>query len=135
MRRLLPELGNNAALVAKYWGKCGVNGAASPTGWAQGGKGLGVPVRTGVGVWTITMQDPPPGLLLGVVVDFETDSLANAMNADYQWSEDAAAPPHTYVLTIRWAARGTPGAAADPPAAADGRRFFVGLIFSDGSNL
>ena len=135
MRSLRPDLGNNVGLLSSFWGKCGVNEAASPTGWTQGGKGMGVPVRTGAGVLTITFKDPPPGALQSVFADMETDALANAMNVDFSWSEDVASPPHTYVLTLFWAARGTPGTAADPPAAAAGRQFVVGVEFSDPANV
>ena len=125
MRDFRPSLGNNVSGLKRFFGRFPMNGSSSPSAWTQGGQGMGVPVHTGTGVFTVTFTDPPGGTLVGWNMSSRADAIANIM-AIYPLTWNAS----TNTLTITTAVPTSPLTAADPPAAATDREFAIELYFS-----
>lgn len=130
MRSFKPSEGHNVSKLRTLWGRFPMNGGASPAAWTQGGRGMGVPTRTGAGAFSVVLTDAPGGVLVGWDLNCRADAIGNEMNI-YGGTWNSA----TNTFTFTTATLAAPTVAADPPAAAADREFCIQLYFSQNENL
>lgn len=123
MKAMLPELGANAGNVRHFYGRWQTNGNGTPV--KVYGKGMTL-ARTGVGVYTCTLQDYPGGVLIHPVVTWRLAAIADSMVRITTWTTAG-------VLTITHTLISAPGAASEWPATATDTELSIELTVASPS--
>lgn len=117
---LRPELGNNVGNAKRLYGRWQTNGTGAPVKVSGTGASMTL-ARTGVGVYTCTLDGYPGGILVGHHVSWRRAAIADSTVSVTTWTTAG-------VLTITHVAYTAPTVAVEWPATATDVELSIELI-------